>query len=172
LVGAIEAAEDREAAELELGVDEAGLVLAAGDDLVEERPDLVVDALEDLVVVRGQLGGELDARGGVGEAALLDAHLDQLADVVQDEDLLGQVEVAVDVAERLQVDDDGAHLLLGALAVLREAQAHVRTAGERVQTGATPCADSIARRRAIGTWHQGTPGPGVPVRRMASSSSM
>src|SRR5690606_16838290 len=59
LVLAVEALEDLEAAELELGLHEGVDVLVAGDGFGEELRHLLIDALEDLERVRGALLGEL-----------------------------------------------------------------------------------------------------------------
>ena len=134
LVVAIEALEDLVAAQLELRVDELLDVLAVGDRLVEQLLHAVVDLLEHLVEVRDELVDHLVARLriGIGHRRLR-ARGDELADVDPDERLLGEVELAIDVPERGQVEDDRVHLLFGDVGVRAERQHSPRRAPKRAR---------------------------------------
>ena len=122
LVVAVEALEDLVAAQLELGVDELLDVLAVGDGLVEQllarcgRPARTPrgSALVNLLITSSRVFG---SASGI---AVLRARGDQLADVDPDERLLGEVELAIDVPERGQVEDDRVHLLLGDVGIRAE----------------------------------------------------
>ena len=76
---------------------------------------------------------------GVGHRRL-GARRDELADVDPDERLLGEVEVAVDVPERGQVEDDRVHLLLGDVGIRAEREHRTELAPS---ARATPCWDMI-----------------------------
>ncbi len=117
----VEAAEELEAAELELGLEEARRVLALGDALGEVRLDLVVDEIDLLVEVLHPAIDHVTALLRAFAQGIPGALLDELLHVPADEELLRRVEVAVDVPERRQVIDDGVHLAVGDARVLTEA---------------------------------------------------
>ena len=71
----------------------------------------------------------------------LRARADELADVDADERLLGEVELAVDVTKRGQVEDDRVHLLLGHLRVRAERE-HLAAS---LPGGATSVQDEVVR---------------------------
>ncbi len=123
LVGAIEAFEEFKALELELGIDERVLVLVLRDRFGKEILNVAIDVLEHLAKVLREPLHQVRVDLGIGvRHADVYAVFDQLPDVVADKVTLGLVEVAIDVPERGQVKNDGVHLLLGDLRVLREAQ--------------------------------------------------
>ena len=111
LVG--KAGEQLEAAQLELGEDEALRVLAVGDGLGEQALDVVVDLLEalDVVLVLGldALEADLGLEGALG----VDAGGDHLAQEGPDEGFFAEVELAVDVSAGRQIEDHRLDLLLG-----------------------------------------------------------
>ncbi|MCZ7679588.1 MAG: hypothetical protein M5U28_12835 [Sandaracinaceae bacterium] len=123
LVRAIEALEELEAALLELRVDEGVAVLVLRERLVEELAHVRVDVLQLLAEVSGEARHEIAPHvGDRTRHAGVDAVLHELRDGALDELLLRRVEVAVDVAERREREDEGFHLPLGDRRVLAEGQ--------------------------------------------------
>ena len=109
----VEVLEHLEAAQLELGEDEALRVLAVGDRLGHQVADLAVDLLEALDVVLVLVLDPLEAQLGVEGAAGVDPRGDEVAEEGPDEGLLADVELRVDVPQRGEVEDQGLDLLLG-----------------------------------------------------------
>src|SRR5262249_15546785 len=120
---------------------------------------VIVDLLEVLVVMRLPFLLHLETHRRVRDAELVHPHFDQRLNVIENEDLLRQVEVPVDVAERRQVDDDGGHLLLGLARILREDHIHGGPILQRNQKWWIP-----SRARSFSTSDQ------APVARSASEA--
>jgi hypothetical protein len=109
----VEALEELEAAQLELGDDELARGLALGHRLREVALDLVLHLVEHLVEVRCPARHHVAVLLDIGTHRFPGTVLDELADVVLDEPLFGVVELSVHVPEGHQVVDDGVHFLLG-----------------------------------------------------------
>ena len=146
LVIVIEALEDLVAAELELGVDELLDVLTIGHRLGEQILDAAIHLLEHLVEVAHELVDHVVTGLGVGiRHRELGAGRDELADVDPHERLLGEVELAIDVPERRQVEDDRVHLLLGDLWIGAEGEHRPRQLAPWVAVGARARVDVAYR---------------------------
>src|SRR3569623_412192 len=148
LVVAIERLEDLVRAELELRVAELLDVFTVGHGLVEQRLDAALDLLEHLVEVTRELVDDLVAglRIGVGHRELR-ARGDELADVDPDERLLGEVELAIDVPECSQVEDDRVHLLFGDVWIRAEREHRPKACPDRRQA----CKGGAVYDLAVGT---------------------
>jgi hypothetical protein len=162
LVRRIETFHDLEAAQLELRVNERVLSLSGGDGLGEELLHLTVDPLEDFVEVGReflrQFAAELHV--GLGHGAVY-AVLDELPNVIPDEALFGRIEVAVDIAEGGEVEDDRTHLLVGGRPVCAERQ----HGPSRIRF--------FARRDPVGTWPPArASGPAVVQSRTRSVAAL
>jgi hypothetical protein len=116
LVGGIEALEQLEAPQLELGQDELLVGLALRNGLREMPLHQTVEVVEHPVEVLRPF-----ARLGLAHRFVVQqrkhAVIDQLADVRPDKLLLDRVEARVDVAKSHHAGDDGLHLVLGDVGV-------------------------------------------------------
>ena len=112
-VAIVELLEQLEAAQLEPRVDELGGALPLRHALGEVGPDVVIHAGDGVVEVRPPPRDDGGLRGGVGGEGLRRALGDERVDRVADEAPLGVVDVAVDVRERDEDEEDRAHLALG-----------------------------------------------------------
>ena len=120
---AIETLKYFETSYFELGVHEGRWIFVLLYRLGEKFLDSLVDSLEHLQEVRGEFVDDLRAECGAGAGhGGAGPVLDQLADVGTNEALLRRVEIAIDVPECRQVEDDGVHFLLGLVGILAKRQ--------------------------------------------------